>query len=155
MLDGLVISIDAMGGDNAPDIVIKGIEYFLTHEGEGRHARFHLHGDAEKLAPLLDAAPRTRERSEVFHTEKTISMDDKPSQALRKGKGSSMWNAIASVKGGQAKVAVSAGNTGALMAMSKLQLRTKRGVQRPAIAAKHPAKKNSEEGRSARAWRSN
>ena len=56
MLDGLIISIDAMGGDNAPEIVIKGIEYFLTHEGEGRSARFLLHGDAEALAPLLDAA---------------------------------------------------------------------------------------------------
>jgi glycerol-3-phosphate acyltransferase PlsX len=138
MLDGLIISIDAMGGDNAPDIVIKGIEHFLSHEGEGRRARFLLHGDAEKLSPLLDAAPRTRERSEVFHTEHVISMDDKPSQALRKGKGSSMWNAIASVKGGQAGIAVSAGNTGALMAMSKLQLRAKRGVQRPAIAASWP-----------------
>jgi len=138
MLDGLIISVDAMGGDNAPDIVIKGIEYFLSHEGEGRRARFLLHGDAEALAPLLDAAPRTRERSEVFHTDKVVAMDDKPSQALRKGKGSSMWNTIASVKGGQAGVAISAGNTGALMAMSKLQLRAKRGVQRPAIAASWP-----------------
>ena len=82
MLDGLIISIDAMGGDAAPDIVIKGIEYFLTHEGEGRRARFLLHGDAEKLAPLLKDAPRTRERSEVFHTDKVVEMDDKPSQAL-------------------------------------------------------------------------
>ena len=138
MLNGLTLSIDAMGGDNAPDIVVKGIEYFLTNEGEGRRARFQLHGDAALLAPLLDGAPRTRERSEVFHTEKTISMDDKPSHALRKGKDSSMWNAVASVKGGMAGIAVSAGNTGALMAMSKLQLRTKKGVQRPAIAASWP-----------------
>jgi len=138
MLDGLVISIDAMGGDNAPDIVVKGIEYFLTHEGEGRRARFQLHGDAEQLAPLLESAPRTRERSQVFHTEKTVSMDDKPSQALRKGKGSSMWNSVAAVKGGQAGVVVSAGNTGAFMAMSKLQLRAKQGVQRPALAASWP-----------------
>ena len=138
MLDGLIISVDAMGGDDAPDIVIKGIEYFLSHEGEGRRARFLLHGDAEKLAPLLESAPRTRERSEVFHTEKTVAMEDKPSQALRKGKGSSMWNAVASVKGGQAGVVVSAGNTGAFMAMSKLQLRAKPGVQRPALAASWP-----------------
>jgi len=138
MLDGLIISVDAMGGDNAPDIVIKGIEHFLLHEGEGRRARFQLHGDAEVLAPLLEVAPRTRERSEVFHTDKVVSMEDKPSQALRKGKGSSMWNAVASVKGGQASVVVSAGNTGAFMAMSKLQLRPKRGVQRPALAASWP-----------------
>lgn len=138
MLDGLILSIDAMGGDNAPKIVIEGIEHFLSHEGEGRRARFLLHGDAEALAPLLENAPRTRERSEVFHTDKEVEMDDKPSQALRKGKDSSMWNAVASVKGGKASIAVSAGNTGALMAMSKLQLRAKRGVQRPAIAASWP-----------------
>ncbi|WP_409433906.1 phosphate acyltransferase PlsX [Litorimonas sp. RW-G-Af-16] len=138
MLEGLIISIDAMGGDNAPDIVIKGIEYFLTHEGQGRRARFLLHGDEAKLAPLMAKAPRTRERSELCHTELTISMDDKPSQALRRGKGSSMWNAIADVKGKRADIAVSAGNTGALMAMSKLQLRMKQGVQRPAIAASWP-----------------
>ncbi len=138
MLDGITISIDAMGGDNAPDIVINGIEYFLSHQGSGRRARFLLHGDAEDLAPLLEKAPRTRERSEVFHTETSVAMEDKPSQALRKGKGTSMWNAVASVKGGQAGVVVSAGNTGAFMAMSKLQLRAKKGVQRPALAASWP-----------------
>lgn len=138
MLDGLVISIDAMGGDFAPDVVVKGLEYFLTHEGKGRRARFLLHGDQAKLNPLLAKAPRTRERSEVVHTEKTVSMDDKPSQALRRGKDSSMWNAVASVKAKRAEIALSAGNTGALMAMSKLQLRMKQGVQRPALAALWP-----------------
>ena len=86
MLDGLILSVDAMGGDEAPDIVIKGIEYFLSHEGEGRRARFLLHGDAEALAPLLEAAPRTRERSEVFHTDKLVSMDDKPLKPFAKAK---------------------------------------------------------------------
>jgi glycerol-3-phosphate acyltransferase PlsX len=138
MLDGLVISIDAMGGDFAPDIVIRGLEYFLTHQGQGRRARFLLHGDEAALAPLLAKAPRTRERSEIVHTEKTVSMDDKPSQALRRGKDSSMWNAVAAVKAKRADIALSAGNTGALMAMSKLQLRMKQGVQRPALAASWP-----------------
>lgn len=138
MQDGLMISIDAMGGDHAPDIVIHGLEYFLTHEGKGRRARFLLHGDQAKLKPLLAKCPRTRERAEIVHTEKTVSMDDKPSQALRRGKDSSMWNAIAAVKAHRADIAVSAGNTGALMAMSKLQLRMKRGVQRPALAATWP-----------------
>ena len=138
MLDGLVISIDAMGGDDAPAMIVRGLEYFLTHEGKGRRARFLLHGDQAQLTPLLAKSPRTRERSELVHTEKTVSMDAKPSQALRRGKDSSMWNAIAAVKAGRADIAVSAGNTGALMAMGKLQLRMKQGVQRPALAASWP-----------------
>lgn len=138
MLQGFILSIDAMGGDHAPEIVIQGIEYFLTHSGKGRKARFLLHGDEVKLAPLLAKAPQTQARSEIRHTELAIDMDAKPSQALRRGKGSSMWNAIATVKQQEANVAVSAGNTGALMAMSKLQLRMKQGVQRPAIAASWP-----------------
>ncbi len=140
MLEGLIVSIDAMGGDNAPDIVIKGLEHFLTHEGEGRRARFLLHGNEAELKALLAKCPRTRERSEICHTDMKISMDEKPSQALRRGKGSSMWNAIADVKGGRAGIAVSAGNTGALMAMSLVQLRPKQGVRRPAIAAQWPRK---------------
>jgi len=138
MLDGLVVSIDAMGGDDAPDIVINGIEHFLKHEGKGRRARFLLHGNEEELTPLLKKAPRTRERSEVCHTETFVSMDEKPSQALRKGKGSSMWNAILAVKEERATIALSAGNTGALMAMSMMILRRMQGVQRPALAATWP-----------------
>lgn len=140
MLDGLIISVDAMGGDNAPEVIIKGLEHFLRHEGEGRRARFLLHGNETELKPLLAKCPRTRERSEIYHTDLEVSMDDKPSQALRRGKGSSMWNAIADVKGGRAEIAVSAGNTGALMAMSLVQLRPKQGVRRPAIAAQWPRK---------------
>lgn len=138
MLDGVVLSIDVMGGDDAPDIVIKGIEYFLKHTGKGRQARFILHGDEAEIERLLKKAPQTRARSEITHTDQMVAMDAKPSQALRRGKGTSMWNSIASVKSSDARVAVSAGNTGALMAMSKLQLRMKQGVQRPAIAGIWP-----------------
>ncbi len=138
MLDGIVLSIDAMGGDAAPDIVINGIEYFLKHMGKGRHARFIIHGDEAQINTLLAKAPQTKERCEIHHTESVIAMDAKPSFAMRRGKGTSMWNAIESVKSGEAKVAVSAGNTGAMMAMSKLLLRMKKGVQRPAIAARWP-----------------
>jgi len=138
MLDGLIISVDAMGGDDAPDIVIAGIEYFLKHAGAGRHARFLIHGDEAALAPLLAKAPKTLARCEIRHTESVIAMDAKPAHAMRRGKGTSMWNTIAAVKSGEALVALSAGNTGALMAMSKLILLMKEGVQRPAIAARWP-----------------
>jgi len=138
MLNGLIISVDAMGGDHAPDVVIKGLEHFLKTTGKARKARFLLHGDEDALKPLLAKSAETAARSEIRHTDLSIDMDAKPSQALRRGKGSSMWNAIQSVKSGEANIIVSAGNTGALMAMSKLILRMKQGVQRPAIAASWP-----------------
>ena len=138
MLDGLIISIDAMGGDNAPEIVIKGIEYFLKHEGKNRSARFLLHGDEAKLKPLLEKCKHAGQRSEIRHTETEIAMDEKPSVALRKGKGSSMWNTIEAIRNKEANIAVSAGNTGALMAISKIRLRNKQGVQRPPLAASWP-----------------
>ncbi len=138
MLDGVIISVDVMGGDDAPDIVIAGCERFLKTAGKSRAARFLLHGDDAAINKLLKKAPLTAARCEINHTDKSVAMDEKPGQALRRGKGSSMWNAIASVKAGEARVAISAGNTGALMAMSKLQLRMKEGVQRPAIAGVWP-----------------
>lgn len=138
MLDGVIISVDVMGGDDAPDIVIAGCERFLKTDGQSRAAQFLLHGDEAAIQALLKKAPLTAARSEITHTDKSVAMDAKPGQALRRGKGSSMWNAIASVKAGEARVAISAGNTGALMAMAKLQLRMKDGVQRPAIAGVWP-----------------
>lgn len=133
-----IMSIDAMGGDNAPDIVINGLEYYLKTQGAGHEVQFILHGDEAKIAPLLAKTPLTKARSEIAHTEGEISMDAKPSHALRRGKDTSMWNAVESVKDGKAAVAVSAGNTGALMAISYRHLRTMVGVQRPAIAAIWP-----------------
>ena len=138
MLDGLILSVDAMGGDNAPEIVIKGIEYFLKHEGKNRSARFLLHGDEAKLKPLLEKCKHAGQRSEIRHTQTEIAMDEKPSVALRKGKGSSMWNTIEAIRNKEANIAVSAGNTGALMAISKIRLRNKQGVQRPPLAASWP-----------------
>ena len=138
MLEGVIISVDVMGGDNAPGIVIAGCERFLKTAGKSRAARFLLHGDEAAITNLLKKETLTKARSEIVHTEKSVAMDEKPGQALRRGKGSSMWNTIASVKSGDARVAISAGNTGALMAMSKLQLRMKEGVQRPAIAGVWP-----------------
>lgn len=143
MLDGLKLSIDAMGGDDAPDIVIKGLEHYLKTGGIGHKARFLLHGHEDKLTPLLAKAPLLSARSEIHHTEKAFTMDTKPAQAMRRGKGSSMWNAVESVKNGEAEVVLSAGNTGALMAVSKLILRMKSGVERPAIAGLWPRAKGN------------
>ena len=129
------IALDAMGGDHGPAVVIAGAEIAL-----GRHpgAEFILYGDRTKIEPLLAAHPRIAP-SRLVHTDNAVRMDDKPSQALRNGRWkSSMWLAIDSVKKGEADVAVSAGNTGALMAMAKFNLKTMPGVDRPAIAALWP-----------------
>ncbi len=134
----LVLSIDVMGGDHGPSVVVPGLAHVLERLG-GRQVRFLLHGDQARIEPCLAKCAQVRAVSEVRHTEQVIAMDEKPAQALRRGKGSSMWNAIEAVKKGEAAAAVSAGNTGALMAISKLQLRmSAEDLDRPAIVASWP-----------------
>ncbi len=100
---------------------------------------FNVFNDEKIIAAELDALPELKARSVVHHTDVAIAMDDKPSQAIRRGrKTSSMWLAIDSVKQGESHAAVSAGNTGALMAMAKVLLKTTEGVSRPAIAGIWP-----------------
>lgn len=131
----LVISIDAMGGDFAPQAVVEGAALALVRHPK---VRFLLHGDHAKIQPLMVAHTALGKAAEVKHCDDAISMEEKPGQALRRGRNSSMWRAIDSVKSGEAQVAVSAGNTGALMAMAKFQLRAIEGLSRPAIAAIWP-----------------
>src|SRR5207244_5784507 len=100
---------------------------------------FLLFGDRKLIEPQLAKYPAMKAASRVIHTDVAVSNNDKPSQALRRGrKTSSMWLAIEAVKKGEADVAVSAGNTGALMAMARFCLRTLPGIDRPAIAAVWP-----------------
>ncbi|MGD9916319.1 MAG: phosphate acyltransferase, partial [Rhizobiaceae bacterium] len=130
------ISIDAMGGDHGPKIIVPA----LARAAERRtDIRFLVFGREADVRPWLAKYPRLAEVCEFTHCEIAVRMDDKPSQALRQGRWkSSMWKAIEAVKNGQADVAVSAGNTGALMAMSKFCLRTMANIDRPAIAALWP-----------------
>jgi len=130
------IALDAMGGDHGAAVVVPGAELSLARHPD---TEFLLFGDRAVVAPLLDSRPRLKETSRLVHTDVVVQMHDKPSQALRKGRWkSSMWLAIDAVKKGEADVAVSAGNTGALMAMAKFELRTMAGIDRPAIAAIWP-----------------
>ncbi len=129
------IALDAMGGDHGPEVVIPGAALALVRHPE---LNFLLFGDEARVGAALAAHPALAKRSRVVHTSSVIAMDDKPSQALRRGKGSSMWLALAAVAEGEARAAVSAGNTGALMAMAKLILRPMPGIERPAIAAIWP-----------------
>jgi len=135
MGSGLVISVDGMGGDHAPDAVLDGIEV-AARKNPG--ARFLVHGPAGRMAPMLEARPAAKAASEVRNAETFVSMEVKPSQALRQGKGTSMWNALVSVEEGDAQACVSAGNTGALMAMAMMRLRKMEGVHRPALVASWP-----------------
>lgn len=136
MTDSLTISVDAMGGDHAPRAVIHGAYLALR---ERRNIRFIFHGRQDEIAPLLEEFPALKPVSTVQHCDTVIAMDEKPSQALRKGKGtSSMWMAIEAVKDKKADVAISGGNTGALMAMATFCLRPMKGISRPGIAAIWP-----------------
>jgi len=120
-----------MGGDNAPDMVIKGADIALVRYPE---LRFLLVGLEDRIAPLLGTLPKLKAVSTVVHAEDVITGDAKPSTALRGGKRSSMRMAIDAVADGRADCVVSAGNTGALMAMAKVVLRTMPGIERPAMA---------------------
>ena len=129
------IAIDAMGGDEGVRVMISG-----AAEARRRHERFKflLVGDEARISRALDDHPNMREASEILHCEDVVAGDEKPSRALRRAKTTSMGLAINAVKTGDCGAAVSAGNTGALMAMSKLALRTMPGIDRPALAALLP-----------------
>jgi glycerol-3-phosphate acyltransferase PlsX len=129
------IAIDAMGGDEGVRVMIEGAAL-----ARRRHDRFKflLVGDEVRIKAALENHPNLRASSEILHTEGVISGEDKPSQALRRAKGTSMGRAIEAVKLGHAGAAVSGGNTGALMAIAKLSLRTMPGIDRPALAALLP-----------------
>jgi glycerol-3-phosphate acyltransferase PlsX len=131
----LAISLDAMGGDNAPEMVVRGADIARRRFPQ---CRFLFFGDEAKVRPLLDSMPELKKISTLRHTVSVVTMDDKPSQALRSGRGSSMRLAIDAVHNGEADAVVSAGNTGALMAMAKFVLKTMPGIDRPAIASFFP-----------------
>jgi glycerol-3-phosphate acyltransferase PlsX len=131
-----IISIDAMGGDNGVKAVIGGMEKSAR---KNPNIKFIVHGDEAEIQRCLKRRPELARLSEIRATEDVITMDDKPSTALRQGKKSSMWASIATLKDGLAQATVSCGNTGALMAMSTIQLRKTPGVNRPAIAILWPS----------------
>ncbi|HVV80721.1 MAG TPA: phosphate acyltransferase PlsX [Pseudolabrys sp.] len=136
MSSNVRIALDAMGGDHGPSVVIPGAALSLERHPD---TEFLLFGDEQIVTPLLAAHPKLQAKSQVIHTTVAISMSDKPSQALRYGRWkSSMWLALDAVKKHEADVVVSAGNTGALMAMSRFNLKMLEGIERPAIAGLWP-----------------
>jgi glycerol-3-phosphate acyltransferase PlsX len=129
------IAVDAMGGDEGVRVMIEGAAL-----ARRRHDRFKflLVGDETRIKTALESHPNLRAASEILHSADVISGEDKPSQAMRRARTTSMGMAIQAVKRGDAGAAVSGGNTGALMAIAKLALRTMPGIDRPALAALLP-----------------
>lgn len=134
MSNNLVISIDAMGGDHSPQVVIEGLSIVAQKNPD---VRFLLFGDEVKVNAVLSQYPKLEKVCEVVHSSDVITNDDKPSQVIR-NRNTSMYMAISAVKAGRAQAVVSAGNTGALMAISKLILKTIHKIHRPAIISIMP-----------------
>ncbi|WP_120715866.1 phosphate acyltransferase PlsX [Tsuneonella amylolytica] len=130
------IAVDAMGGDEGVQTMISGAAL-----ARRRHDKFQflLVGNETRIKAALDAHPQLRGASEILHCDDVVGGDEQPTRALRRAKTTSMGLAVNAVKKGDAGAAVSAGNTGALMAMSKLALRTMPGIDRPALAALLPS----------------
>lgn len=139
MAKNLIIALDCMGGDRAPQIVIEGADLVAA---KNQKIKYLFFGNEKKITPIINNCRYLKGRYEIIHTLDLIKSDEKPSIALRKGKNSSMSLAIKAVKDKKADCAVSAGNTGALMAMSKLSLRTLDNINRPAIIGLIPTQKN-------------
>jgi glycerol-3-phosphate acyltransferase PlsX len=132
----VIASLDVMGGDRGPEVVLPGAEIALARLPD---LGFRLFGNEADVGPLLERHPALKVVSQLEHTDVAVRMDDKPSQALRTGRWrSSMWRSIDAVKSAGADFAVSAGNTGALMAMARFCLHSAGEIHRPAIAGLWP-----------------
>ena len=132
----VVIAVDCMGGDNAPQDIIAGIDLFSSWHPESRYLLF---GNKGAIQPLVDESQLiSAQNAEIIHCTDVVSSEDQPSIAIRKRKESSMAKVIEAVKDGRAHGAISAGNTGALMAFSIFTLGKTERVHRPAIVAPIP-----------------
>jgi glycerol-3-phosphate acyltransferase PlsX len=130
------LAVDAMGGDHAPEVVLDGLELAAERHPQ---ARFLLVGDESRISGLLARRRRAAQTCRLRHAPDTIAADMKPTAALRQGRSSSMRMAIDAVASGEAAGVVSAGNTGALMALAKVIVKTLPEIDRPALAAIAPS----------------
>ena len=133
------IAIDAMSGENSPKKVIDGIEFYLK---KNKDNFFYLYGDKILLNEQISRTKLVNQYSEIINTKDVILDNESPLAAAKRGKESSMWKTIESLKEKRAQVSLSAGNTGALLVMSRLLLNTINGISKPALAALWPNQKN-------------
>ncbi|MEZ5921685.1 MAG: phosphate acyltransferase PlsX [Parvularculaceae bacterium] len=132
--NGMTIGVDAMGTDRGPETLVKGAALAAS---AGLGAALLFFGDENQLRPLI-AAEAALANADIEHCDKSVSMTDKPMHVLRRGRDTSMWKAVEALKEGRVNAVVSGGNTGALMAVSRMQLGMIDGVDRPAVTALWP-----------------
>ena len=137
MSDMIKIAVDAMGGDGSPKKVIDGI--VLNHQSNV-NVFYKIFGDQKKITPLIDGKIN-KKFYEILHTDNVVKSTDSPLEGAKRGKDTSMWLAIESVKNKEADIVVSAGNTGALLVISKLNLKMLENIDKPALSALWPNKK--------------
>ena len=138
MNDPIIIAIDAMGGDNSPDKVIEGIS---LHSKLSNKVNYKIFGDQKLINPLISKHNISEERLDIVHTNKTVEGKDSALAAAKRGKDTSLWLAVESLKKDEAHAIVSAGNTGALFLISKLNLNMIENIDKPALSALWPSKK--------------
>ena len=138
MASNIKIAVDAMGGDNSPKKIIDGI---LVNSKENKDVVYNIFGDKDKIE-LLFPKNYNKEIFNIFDTKNKILDTDSPLSAAKKGKDTSMWMTIDSVKKNESHVAISAGNTGALFVISKLNLKMIENIEKPALSALWPNKRN-------------
>ena len=137
MNNKIIIAVDAMGGENSPKKIIDGIEISLKENNENF---FKLYGDKNQLKFLVSKKTNINDNCEIIHTENIIKDEESPLAAAKKSKSTSMWQSIESQKDGQSQITLSAGNTGALLILSRLILNMIDGVEKPALAGLWPNK---------------
>ncbi len=139
----ITIAIDAMGGENAPEKNIAGLDLFIKKNKDNKDFFFNIFGDQEKINNELDKNKTSRENIKIFHTTSVVSDEESPLKAIKNSKNSSMWNAVNSQLNYGSDITVSAGNTGVLFVISKMILKNIDKISRPALAALWPNKKGS------------
>ena len=137
MSDLIKIAVDAMGGDGSPKKIIDGI---VLNHSTNKNIFFKIFGDKNKIIPIINNKI-PNEYFEIIHTEKVIKSTDSPLEGAKRGKDTSMWLAIQSVRLKEADIVISAGNTGALLVVSKLNLKMIENIDKPALSALWPNKK--------------
>ena len=137
MNNPIKIAVDAMGGDNSPNKIIEGIS---IHEKKSTNVFYNLFGDKSLISPLIKKYKIPNEKIKIIHTDKFVTGEDSALSAAKKGKDTSLWLSIESVNSGESDVIVSAGNTGALFVIAKLNLKMIENIDKPALSGLWPNK---------------